>query len=148
MKLRLLIPIAITVILIILIAALAIIYLPISEQEGILIKNADTLSNPPLILKEYGLPVDSFIIITGKIKKNQMLSELLYDYGISNQKVNEFILASEGITTIRGVMNRLKEIKRLNNIPQWAESYKILDYSKSSFTKMPEYLAGGSVDDI
>jgi murein DD-endopeptidase MepM/ murein hydrolase activator NlpD len=103
LKLRLLIPIAITVILIILIAALSVIFFRTSEQGGILIENADTLSNPPLILKEYGLPVDSFTIITGKIKKNQMLSDLLNDYGVSNQKVNEFIMASEGIFNLKKI---------------------------------------------
>lgn len=100
MKLRLLIPIAI---LIILIAVLSVIFLPVSEQGGILIENSDTLRNPPLVLTEYGLPVDSFIIITGKIKKNQMLSDLLNDYGVSNQKVNEFILASEGIFNLKKI---------------------------------------------
>lgn len=103
MKLRLLIPIAFAVLLIILIASLAIFFLPVTEQDGILIEHADTLGNPPLIMKEYGLPVDSFIIITGKIKKNQMLSDLLYDYDVSNQKVNEFILASEGIFNLKKI---------------------------------------------
>jgi len=103
LKLRLLIPIAITVILIILIAALSVILLPLSQQKEIPIENTDTLRNPSLVMREYGLPVDSFMIITGKIKKNQMLSDLLYDYNVSNQKVNEFIIASEGIFNLKKV---------------------------------------------
>jgi murein DD-endopeptidase MepM/ murein hydrolase activator NlpD len=54
-------------------------------------------------MTEYGLPVDSFIIISGKIRKNQVLSDLFYEHNISNQKVNEFIQASEGIFNLRKI---------------------------------------------
>lgn len=103
MKLRLLIPIALTTLLVIFIAVLAVIYLPLSEPGGFLIENKDTLTEAPFILKEYGLPVDSFVIIAGKIKKNQMISDLLYDYNITNQQMNEFIQASEGIFNLKKI---------------------------------------------
>jgi len=93
----------IAVIGIILVAAYFFIIKPASEPEGIVIENVDSLMNPPLILKEYGLPVDSFNIIPGKIKRNQALSDLFYDQNISNQQVNEFILASKGIFDLRKI---------------------------------------------
>lgn len=93
----------IVVIGIILVAAYFLIIKPASEPDGIVIENADSLMNPPFILKEYGLPVDSFNIISGKIKRNQVLSDLFYDQNLTNQQVNEFILASKGIFDLRKI---------------------------------------------
>lgn len=38
---------------------------------------------------DYGLPIDSFNIVEGKIKQNQSLSQLLNEYGISAQTIDQ-----------------------------------------------------------
>ena len=58
------------------------------------------------------------------------------------------ILPREGITTVSGVKNRLKLMKKFNTIPPWAESYMILDYSKASFYNLPTTLESGSIASI
>ncbi len=73
-----------------------------SGQEGILIEYADTVQNIPLI-REYGLAIDSFVIHSGRIKKNQNLSSLLLNYGVSPRTINEIVNASEGIFNLRKV---------------------------------------------
>lgn len=103
MKFRYLILVVITVILIILVAAYFLIIKPLSEQQGIPVEYPDSLPVPPVILTEYGLPVDSFVIISGKIRKNQVLSDLFYKYGITNQQINELIKASEGIFNLKKI---------------------------------------------
>jgi len=37
----------------------------------------------------YGIPVDSFDIVEARVKRNQMLGNILYEYGVSNQQVFE-----------------------------------------------------------
>lgn len=103
MKFRYLILAVISVILICLAAAYFLIIKPLSEQQEIPVAHPDSLLNTPVIITEYGLPVDSFIIISGKIRKNQVLSDLFYEYNISNQKINELILASEGIFNLKNI---------------------------------------------
>jgi murein DD-endopeptidase MepM/ murein hydrolase activator NlpD len=98
-----LIPAIVSVILIILVAAYYFIIKPASEHQQIQAELADSLLNAPVIITEYGLPVDSFIIISGKIRKNQVLSDLFYKQNISHHKVNEFIQASKGIFDLRKI---------------------------------------------
>ncbi len=40
----------------------------------------------------YGIPVDSFTVVQGIIRRNQMLGNILYDYGVSNSQVYELSL--------------------------------------------------------
>ncbi len=40
----------------------------------------------------YGIPVDSFTVVQGIIRRNQMLGNILYDYGVSNREVYELSL--------------------------------------------------------
>lgn len=75
---------------------------PFSGQDEILIEYSDTLQNIPVI-REYGLAIDSFIIHSGFIKKDQNLSSLLQNYGVSPRKINEIITASEGIFNLRKI---------------------------------------------
>ena len=42
----------------------------------------------PIIIYRYGLPVDSFEIITGKVRNNQLFSSLLTDLGLSYAKID------------------------------------------------------------
>ncbi len=58
------------------------------------------------------------------------------------------ILKSDGIKTVRGAMNRLREYKKLNRIPPWAKSYMILDYDTLDSSGLPATLGSGSIDSI
>ncbi len=61
----------------------------LSEDSPILIEYPDSLKPIPVIIREYGLAVDSFIIHTGIIQKNQSLSDLLLEYGVSGKDIHE-----------------------------------------------------------
>jgi len=76
---------------------------PFSEQDEILVEYSDTLQIAPVIIREYGLAIDSFIIHSGYINKNQNLSSLLQNYGVSPGKINEITIASEGIFNLRKI---------------------------------------------
>ncbi|KPK80700.1 MAG: hypothetical protein AMS27_16365, partial [Bacteroides sp. SM23_62_1] len=75
---------------------------PFPDQDEILIKYSDTSQNIPVI-REYGLAIDSFIIHSGHIRKNQNLSSLLQNYGVNPRIVNNIIFASEGIVNLRKI---------------------------------------------
>jgi murein DD-endopeptidase MepM/ murein hydrolase activator NlpD len=103
LKFRYVIALLISVILVILAAAYFLIIRPVSDQQINPSGHPDSLLVAPTIITEYGLPVDSFNIISGKIKKNQVLSDLFYSYNISGEKVNEFIKASDGIFNLKKI---------------------------------------------
>jgi len=51
----------------------------------------------------YGYNVDSMILIEGRVKRNQNLSEILNDHNISHQKIHELSLASKPVFDIRKI---------------------------------------------
>ena len=55
----------------------------------------------PINLK-YGLPIDSFLIKTGKVKKNQDLSHILIKNGVSTKTINE-IANQKNIFDVRNI---------------------------------------------
>ena len=79
MKFRYLILAIFSVLLIILVAAYFLIIKPVPDLQKNPVQPSDSLLAPPPVMTEYGLPVDSFIIISGRIRKNQVLSDLFYD---------------------------------------------------------------------
>jgi murein DD-endopeptidase MepM/ murein hydrolase activator NlpD len=56
----------------------------------------------PTIL--YGFEVDSMILIEGRIKRNQNLSEILDKYNISRQKIHELSIASKPVFDVRKIV--------------------------------------------
>jgi murein DD-endopeptidase MepM/ murein hydrolase activator NlpD len=76
---------------------------PFHGQDEILIEYSDTLQDMPVIIREYGLAIDSFIIHSGRIKRNQNLSSILLNHGVSSRTINEMVNASEGIFNLRKV---------------------------------------------
>ncbi len=68
---------------------------------GILVEYNDSLDNQRIIIREYGLAVDSFYIITGKVKRNQTLSTILNGYGVSHDTIHELALASIDVFDLR-----------------------------------------------
>jgi len=74
------------------------------EDHGeILIEYNDSIISEVFIPREYGLAIDSFHIITGKIKRNQTLGTLLYGYGISHDTIHKLAMASTDVFDLRKV---------------------------------------------
>lgn len=103
MKFRYIILAVISVVLVILISAYFLIIRPVIVLQKSPVQHSDSLKVAPPVITEYGLPVDSFIIISGKIRKNQVLSDLFYSHNIPSPKVNEFIKASNGIFDLKKI---------------------------------------------
>ncbi len=55
----------------------------------------------PVLIYRYGLPVDSFKIVSDKIRNNQLLSNILFDLGLSNAKINIAVKKGAGIFDVR-----------------------------------------------
>ncbi|MCA1747444.1 MAG: hypothetical protein LC655_07080, partial [Bacteroidales bacterium] len=51
----------------------------------------------------YGIPVDSFTVVQGIVRRNQMLGNILYDYGVSNREVYELSLVPREKFDVRRV---------------------------------------------
>ena len=69
----------------------------------ILIEYHDTLVEELIITREYGLAIDSFHIISGKIRRDQTLGTLLYSYGVSHDTIHKLAMASTGIFDLRKI---------------------------------------------
>jgi murein DD-endopeptidase MepM/ murein hydrolase activator NlpD len=61
---------------------------------------SDVVNNPAY---RYGIPVDSFNVVTGKIKMNSFISDLLLQYGVSMQKIDQVLNNSRTIFDVRKV---------------------------------------------
>jgi murein DD-endopeptidase MepM/ murein hydrolase activator NlpD len=72
-------------------------------QGGILVEYTDTLEHQQIVIREYGLAVDSFFIITGKVGRNQTLSTILGSYSVSNDTIYKLTLASAGVFDLRKI---------------------------------------------
>jgi murein DD-endopeptidase MepM/ murein hydrolase activator NlpD len=72
----------------------------------------------PVIIYKYGLPVDSFDMITGKVRNNQMLSNLLDDLGINPNIINALVQKASGIFDVRKFKsgNRYVGYRRLDSL--------------------------------
>ncbi len=73
------------------------------SEEGILIEYADTVKHEPVIIREYGIAVDSFIIITGKVEKNQTLSGILANHHVPARTIDRIAARSRGIFDLRKI---------------------------------------------
>jgi murein DD-endopeptidase MepM/ murein hydrolase activator NlpD len=73
------------------------------DPEEILVQFVDTVEIEPVIIREYGLRVDSFHITSGIIKRNQTLSTILYESGVSNQTVHDLSEVSKDIFDVRKI---------------------------------------------
>lgn len=78
---------------------------PVSELPD---TNKVAMIIPPVLL--YGIPSDSFNLITGKIKRNEILSGILLKYGIGMQEINQAIENSREIFDVRKVKTGNKYI--------------------------------------
>jgi murein DD-endopeptidase MepM/ murein hydrolase activator NlpD len=87
------------------------------------IAEKDTVE-PEHIVLEYGLPVDSFIIETGKIKRNQNLSYVLIKNGISPKIINEISKQKKAF-----------DVKKI----RYGHKYKLL-FSKDSIKELKYFI--------
>ena len=75
------------------------------EADTTLLDSAALNLYKPTIL--YGFEVDSMVLIEGRVKRNQNLSEILDDYNISHQKIHALSIASKPVFDVRKmVVNR------------------------------------------
>ena len=65
-------------------------------------QNTDTETNQDIVY-EYGIPVDSFNIVKGQIKKGQTLSGLFTQLGCNRKCTNQLCLIPDSILNIRNV---------------------------------------------
>lgn len=63
---------------------------------------ADTTGNQAPVLL-YGIPADSFNVITGKIRRNGFLSQILPEYGIGIREIEELVRNSSDIFDVRKI---------------------------------------------
>jgi murein DD-endopeptidase MepM/ murein hydrolase activator NlpD len=73
------------------------------SPEGMLVQYTDSNENVKVTVKEYGLPVDSFYIMTGKIGRDLTLSTLLARYGVSPDTIYKLVQASNGVFDLRRI---------------------------------------------
>ena len=61
-------------------------------------------------IPEYGIPADSFDQISGHIKPNTFLSEILVNHGVSMQEIDQAIKGSIGVFDVRNIRSGNKYI--------------------------------------
>ncbi|HYX07536.1 MAG TPA: peptidoglycan DD-metalloendopeptidase family protein [Bacteroidales bacterium] len=94
------------VILLILVAAAAVYFYSGNAThftEADMTVTADTISPEPIVMREYGIPVDSFNIIHGKVQRNQNLSTILGKYGVSAYLIDQIARKSKGVFDVRRI---------------------------------------------
>jgi murein DD-endopeptidase MepM/ murein hydrolase activator NlpD len=74
------------------------------ETPGeILVEYSDSMPDVPFVVREYGLAVDSFQIISGRIRRNQSLSSILISLGVSSDTIYKLTLASAKVFDLRKI---------------------------------------------
>jgi murein DD-endopeptidase MepM/ murein hydrolase activator NlpD len=60
-------------------------------------KMANSIAGIPNIKKEYGLALDSFEVVKGKVKRNAFLSDILEEFNVSYSIINRISTAARGV---------------------------------------------------
>lgn len=63
----------------------------------------DTIVSIPTPVLKYGIPVDSFIVKDGKVKRNQHLSHILGDYGVNMGIIDRIARQSKKVFDVRKI---------------------------------------------
>lgn len=74
-----------------------------SNENPVIHTPEDTLRRTPIVETRYGYPVEPYHLIEGRIRRNQYLSDILYQYNVSAQTVNEIVRKSNNIFDIRNI---------------------------------------------
>lgn len=73
----------------------------VQADTTVLDSTALNLHKPKLF---YGFEVDSMVLVEGRIKRNQNLSEILDNHNISRQKIHELSIASKPVFDVRRIV--------------------------------------------
>ena len=73
------------------------------EDGSIFVEYPDSLKPKPVIIREYGLAVDSFTIHKGIIQRNQSLSDLLMKYGVNGKEIHEIATVHKDVFDFRKI---------------------------------------------
>jgi len=73
------------------------------NHEFIVVEYSDSLNSETLVIREYGLAIDSFHIITGKVGRNQTLGTILNSYGVSQDTIHKLDISSAGVFDVRKI---------------------------------------------
>ncbi len=99
--------IIISLVIIIVLAAVATVYFlkdsvpKLTEAE--MTVSADTLTPEPEVMREYGIPIDSFDVVHGVVLRNQNLSTILGKYGVSAYLIDQIARKSKGVFDVRRI---------------------------------------------
>lgn len=85
---------------------------PVQEEKKV---QVDTTNFQPVIIREYGLAIDSFIVLKGKIKRNQNLSEILAKYKVPDTTIHRIAEKSKKIFDLRKIRYGNKYTAFCNN---------------------------------
>jgi murein DD-endopeptidase MepM/ murein hydrolase activator NlpD len=77
----------------------------VNEKSDSLQVEADTLARqqPDSSVFMYGIPIDSFELISGNIKRNGFLSEILLKHGVSMQEIDQVTRNSKSVFDVRKI---------------------------------------------
>ena len=77
---------------------------PAELGEGILIQEStDSLEEEKVVLREYGLPVDSFYTVSGTVKRDQTLSIILNEFGVDGRTIHKLAAASKDVFDLKKI---------------------------------------------
>jgi PBP1b-binding outer membrane lipoprotein LpoB len=71
--------------------------------------------NSPVFM--YGIPTDSFDLVSGHIKRNGFLSEILLKHGVSMQEIDQALKNSRSVFDVRKIRSGSNYIHRKGQIP-------------------------------
>ncbi len=133
--------ISITLLIVLIIASLIWLFFGEEKRPGEenISEDLQIVYTPPVINYEYdSIMVDSFISESGLIKRNQPLSSLLSEYGISAKRIHELSQKSDGIFDLRRVRygNPYKlffSSDTLNELKYFVYEHSPLDYFAVNF---------------
>jgi len=66
--------------------------------------------HPPEPTILYGMVVDNMLVVEGKVKRNQNLSEILALYNVSNEKIHQLAIESRKVFDVRKIIPRKKYV--------------------------------------
>ena len=95
-------------------------------HEPILEMVDDEIAPPTL---EYGIPIDSFVVETYTVRRNQTLGSIMHSHGVSSQLVNQLGSKAKDVFDIRTV--RAGNQYKLFTTPDTTSSAKYLVYEHS-----------------
>ncbi|MBN1339655.1 MAG: peptidoglycan DD-metalloendopeptidase family protein [Bacteroidales bacterium] len=74
-----------------------------NPHSGGMFDDQDTLVPVAQTALEYGIPVDSMVVIKDKVKKNEFLSQILQRYGVPYQVIDKLVNKSRSVFDVRRI---------------------------------------------